>query len=280
MTKQQIEIPIKIIRQYIVEELRQRRNAMMEGMQEYAEKEFKEIGYNSDYTLSLATEANGVGVLSDDVEEGIMSVEEALDCLTEYEKKVIYDKCKKWYENKEKIKTILTETDVVKSINENMDFLLKEIPEIKPMIGFEHKHPHHHLDVWEHTLEVIKNLNTRDFELNMAGLLHDIGKPFSYQDEEVRHFHGHPEVSAQMSEKILDRLGFNKEFKNNVIYLVSTHDTVIEPNNLDNTLEMVKKRLLLQYADAKAHKLDKVGKRIALLDKINEGLEKLEELEK
>ncbi len=28
----------------------------------------------------------------------------------------------------------------------------------------------------------------------MAALLHDIGKPFAYQDEEVRHFHGHPQV--------------------------------------------------------------------------------------
>ena len=46
----------------------------------------------------------------------------------------------------------------------------------------------------------------------MAALLHDIGKPFSYQDEEVRHFHGHPEVSADMTEEILKRLGYSKDF--------------------------------------------------------------------
>lgn len=50
------------------------------------------------------------------------------------------------------------------------------------MIGFEHRHPHHHLDVRQHTLEAIRNLNSSDIELIMAGLLHDIGKPFSYQD--------------------------------------------------------------------------------------------------
>lgn len=181
---------------------------------------------------------------------------------------------------KSKIEEILTAKSVEKSISENMESLLILIPEIKSMIGFEHKHPHHHLDVWQHTLEVLKNLNTKDLELNMAALLHDIGKPFSYQDEEVRHFHGHAEVSCKMTQQILTRLGYDEEFIKRVSYLVETHDTIIEPNNLDNNSEMIQKRLQLQYADAKAHHPDKVGKRIKFLDDIKNKLKVLENMER
>lgn len=179
-----------------------------------------------------------------------------------------------------KLNEILSRNNAADAINENIDEVLELIPEIKNMIGFEHKHPHHHLDVWQHTLEVVRNLETTDVELNMAGVLHDIGKPFSYQDEDVRHFHGHPKVSCEMTKQILARLGYNREFIKRVSYLVETHDTVIDPNNLDNSLVMVQKRLKLQYADARAHHPDKISKRINFLDSINEQLKKLEEVER
>ena len=54
------------------------------------------------------------------------------------------------------------------------------------MIGFEHKHPHHHLDVWNHTLLAL-SYSPKDFDIRLVLLLHDIGKPHSYQDEEIRH---------------------------------------------------------------------------------------------
>ena len=178
--------------------------------------------------------------------------------------------------SREKINKILNTDNSVMSINENIKYLLDVIPELNYMIGFEHKHPHHHLDVWQHTLEALNNLNTNDLEIKMAVLLHDIGKPFSYQDDEVRHFHGHPEVSYEMTKKILVRLGYNEEFIKNVSYLVKTHDTIIDVNNLDNTLEMTKKRLQVQYADAKAHHPDTVDKKINFLNNIEKQLQMLE----
>lgn len=181
---------------------------------------------------------------------------------------------------KQNVENVLKSNNVVESINENIESLLILIPEIKYIIGFEHKHPHHHLDVWGHTLEVIKNLNTSDLELNMAALLHDIGKPFSYQDEEVRHFRGHPEVSGKMAQEILTRIGYDEKFKERVVYLIKTHDTIIDPNNLDNNMEMIQKRLQLQYADAKAHHPDKVEKRIKFLDDIKKQLQTLRDTER
>lgn len=179
-----------------------------------------------------------------------------------------------------KLEDILKGDDLAKSISENMEYLLTLIPEIKDMIEFEHKHLHHHLNVWKHTLEVLKNLNTKDLELNIAALLHDIGKPFSYQDEEVRHFHGHPKVSCEMTQRILTRLGYDEEFINRVSYLVGAHDTIIEPSNLDNNFEMIQKRLQLQYADAKAHHPDIIEKRIKFLDCIKEQLQTLRNIER
>ena len=79
------------------------------------------------------------------------------------------------------LQEILLTDDIVKSINDNMDDLLLIIPEIKNMIGFEHNHPHHHLDVWNHTLLAL-SLSENDFDIRLCLLLHDIGKPFSYQD--------------------------------------------------------------------------------------------------
>lgn len=170
------------------------------------------------------------------------------------------------------MENFLTGNNIVKLINDNLEYFLLLIPELNNMIGFEHKHPHHHLDVWNHTLEVLNNLNSNDLELNLAALLHDIGKPYCYQEGEIRHFRGHPEKSYEMSLKILTRLGYDNDFIERVLYLVRTHDTIINPDKLDNNISMIEKRLELQYADALAHHPDKIEKRINYLDNISQKL--------
>ena len=154
--------------------------------------------------------------------------------------------------------------DVVSSIRNQIDELITIIPEIKYMIGFSHKHPHHHLDVFEHTLLAL-SFTDYDFEERLCLLLHDIGKPFSYQEGVVRHFKGHPEVSSQMSKVILTRLGYNLKFIEELCYLIKYHDTPITKEDIENNYDLAYKRFKIQVCDALAHNPLKLEKRVAYL---------------
>ena len=167
---------------------------------------------------------------------------------------------------------ILTSDDVVSSINENINYLLTIIPEINYMIGFPHNHPHHHLDVWEHTLYAL-SLSENDFEIRLCLLLHDIGKPFSYQEGEIRHFHGHPKVSAIMAKDILNRLNFDEDFISEVCHLIEFHDTPITEEDIINNYKLSLKQYKIQYCDALAHHPDKLTKRKIYLRSVQKKLE-------
>ena len=169
------------------------------------------------------------------------------------------------------LQEILLTDDIVKSINDNMDDLLLIIPEIKNMIGFEHNHPHHHLDVWNHTLLAL-SLSENDFDIRLCLLLHDIGKPFSYQDEEVRHFRNHAAVSANMSKIILKRLGFDDGYIKYVCYLIEHHDTPISNEQIVNDYDLCLKLLKIQRCDALAHHPDKLEKRKKYIDEMHKKL--------
>lgn len=161
---------------------------------------------------------------------------------------------------------ILMSNNVAESIKENMDYIFDIIPEIKYMIGFDQKHPHHHLDVWGHTLSAL-SLSEKDFEIRLSLLLHDIGKPFSYQEGEVRHFKGHEKVSSDMSRLILKRLGYSKEFVDKICKYIELHDTPIKEEDILSNPRVYSKIYKIQYCDALAHHPDKLDKRKEYLEK-------------
>lgn len=177
-------------------------------------------------------------------------------------------------DNIKKIKDILMSEDVTESINSNLNFLIEIMPELTYSIGFNQNHPHHHLTVFDHiVLAISKSENIFDVRLTL--LLHDIGKPFSYQDgtDGVRHFKNHAEKSAEISKIILERLGFDDTYINKILYLIKNHDSIIniEEINKEN-YEIEKLRLMVQYADANAHDPSVVSKRIMILDNISNSL--------
>ena len=167
--------------------------------------------------------------------------------------------------NIEKIYNILMTNKIVEEINNNFKELLNLIPELKFIVGFEHKHPHHHLDVWNHTLYAL-SLSELDFDIRLSLLLHDIGKPFVCTEQDgIRHFHNHPKVSADMSYKILNRLGFKEEYVKKICYLIEKHDTEIIENDIDNDFNLIITLYLIQKCDALAHNPQKLEKRNAYL---------------
>ena len=161
---------------------------------------------------------------------------------------------------------ILTSSNIVKSINDNLDELLILIPELKFIIGFEHKHPHHHLDVFNHTLFAL-SLSESDFEIRLCLLLHDIGKPFSYQEGENRHYFNHAKVSSIISKTILERLHYNDDLINEVCYLIKYHDTTKNKEEIIENYNLQEKRYKIQVCDAFAHNPYKLEKRIKYLNK-------------
>ncbi|MBR3660884.1 MAG: HD domain-containing protein [Bacilli bacterium] len=169
------------------------------------------------------------------------------------------------------LQEILLSENVVDIINDNIYYLQQIIPEIKYCIGFDQNHPHHHLDVWEHTLLAL-SMSEKDFDIRLCLLLHDIGKPFSYQDEEVRHFKNHAKVSAEMSKEILQRLGYDEKYVSYICSLIEKHDTMIDDNNIKNNYEFYLKLFKIQKCDALAHHPDKLEKRKEYLDQLQKKL--------
>ena len=167
------------------------------------------------------------------------------------------------------LEKILLSDDIVNTINNNMDYLLEIIPEIKPMIGFEHNNPEHHLDVWEHTLLAL-SLSPPNYDIRLVLLLHDIGKPFSYQDGEVRHFKGHAAMSTAISRKILKRFNYPDSYIEKLCYLIRNHDYPISNTQILTNYNLSLKLYEIQRCDALAHNPEKLEKRKQYLKKIEE----------
>ena len=167
------------------------------------------------------------------------------------------------------LKEILTSDNILESIDANLDTILDYIPEVRFMIGFDQKHPDHHLDVWHHTLLAL-SLSECDFDIRLVLLLHDIGKPFSYQEGSIRHYKGHAIKSSEIARIILKRLEFDLEFIKHICYLIKMHDNQIKLDLINDNIDLARTLYKIQYCDALAHHPDKLKKRIEYLNNTKE----------
>ncbi len=99
------------------------------------------------------------------------------------------------------------------------------IPEFDKCMWTEQVNIHHMYNVGDHIIETLRNVRN-DRILRLTMLMHDIGKPETMlmDDEGVSHFYGHELVSAQMADKIMKRLKFDRDTMDRVCNLIKYHD--------------------------------------------------------
>lgn len=112
---------------------------------------------------------------------------------------------------------------------DDLNLLNEVIPEVTAMKGVrqpENYHPEG--DVFTHTLLTLSELSASrktagSWELAMASLLHDIGKPLTFEIADRIRFNNHDNVGAGMAEKICERLRMSNAEKERITWLVKMH---------------------------------------------------------
>ncbi len=97
------------------------------------------------------------------------------------------------------------------------------IPELEEGDAVGQNH-HHIYPVLEHNLLTLKNCPSRHWQVKLAALLHDVGKPRAKKliDGKVT-FYNHEYVGAKLVAKIMDRLRFSADDQIRVVNLVKNH---------------------------------------------------------
>ena len=114
-----------------------------------------------------------------------------------------------------------------------------QIPDNFSNIGMDQRTPYHNLNLMEHTLSVMKNIDIlakrENFDpkermlLNLSAMLHDFGKmhpdipkPHPKDTSRMRYI-GHDRASADFTKDVLTRMGFDQDVKEFVGTVVKHH---------------------------------------------------------
>ena len=99
------------------------------------------------------------------------------------------------------------------------------LPEMLRMKGCPQPFQYHQEgDVWNHSMAALASLpESASAAVRWATVLHDIGKPETFDLKERIRFDSHCEVSADIARDVLNRLKFSKRFVDEVCWLISHH---------------------------------------------------------
>ena len=125
---------------------------------------------------------------------------------------------------------LLCGQDMLRVVTGFPSILAVPLPELAAMAGFDQCSRYHCYDVLTHCAVAAAAVPPERI-VRWAALLHDAGKPacFTRDGEGNGHFYGHAKKSAEMTERILNRLRFDRDTVRRVTTLVELHDVPIDP---------------------------------------------------
>ncbi len=113
-------------------------------------------------------------------------------------------------------------------------------PEVEKMFGVDQKSPgrHHQDDVGTHALKSLKASRSHDPIVNLAILLHDIGKPIVVAKDKngTITFYNHEVVGASIARNIANRLKLSKKDTDRLFRLVRWHQFTVDERQTDKAI--------------------------------------------
>ena len=142
----------------------------------------------------------------------------------------------------------------VRILREYIDVVAVFLPELDRCVGFEQNTKYHCYDVFEHTLHALELCENNDLITRLGVLLHDIGKPLCYTEDELGgHFKGHAPIGVELTREILSRLRFDNETIRRMELLVEWHDIPLsaEKKRVKRLMQRIKDEDILRLLEIK-----------------------------
>lgn len=147
---------------------------------------------------------------------------------------------------RDELKIILTDKNPTCSLRlmDQLGMFTDMFPELRDTKGCEQPENYHpEGDVFVHTLLTVQKLGPHpSFELAMAALLHDVGKPAASR-EQPKHFPEHERIGEEIAQNVCRRLKLSKNETANITWLVKRH---MYFNNADKMKDSTLKKLFAE----------------------------------
>ena len=116
----------------------------------------------------------------------------------------------------------------------------KILPEVEKGFGIEQKSPkrHHIWDVGTHSVKSLQVSKSTDPIVNLAILLHDVGKPWAAkkQKDGTITFYNHEVISATIAQSVAKRLKLSNKNTKRLVTLVRWHQFTVNENQTDKAI--------------------------------------------